>query len=198
MLLLGHVGITFATALAAESLAKNSHSTSGTRHQGLFGRLHATITALAQRIDLRLLIVGSLLPDIIDKPLGLLVLPGVFGTGRLFAHALLFPLALTIAGVWLHHKRGGCSLLVLAYGSVIHLLLDSMWRTPAILLWPLAGPMPRGGSPETWLARILETLLTNPAAYWPEIGGAILLAPLAWSILRYGGVGRFVRSGVVS
>jgi hypothetical protein len=57
--------------------------------------------------------------------------------------------------------------------------------------------MPRGDIGEYWLAQIITTLLTNPAAYVPEIAGAILLAPLLWAILRNGGLMRFLRSGVV-
>jgi hypothetical protein len=36
--------------------------------------------------DIRLLILGSLLPDLIDKPLGHIILPE--NNGRIFAHTL--------------------------------------------------------------------------------------------------------------
>lgn len=198
MLLLGHIGITFGAALGVESLVSRRSQPATPVHHSWTERWHATLTSLARRVDLRVLLLGSLLPDIIDKPLGLVLFPAVYGSGRLYGHALIFPLALTLVGLWLYRRGRGPHVLVLAYGSAMHLLLDAMWRTPSILLWPLAGPMPRGGTPEGWFARLLDTLLTNPAAYWSEIAGVILLAPLAWVILSGGGPGRFMRSGVVN
>ena len=47
------------------------------------------------RRDLFLLVVGSLLPDIIDKPLGLILYHG-FGNGRLYAHTLLFNVSMLL------------------------------------------------------------------------------------------------------
>ena len=199
MLILGHVGITFGVALAADSLRSHTQVALAESHRGLLTRLRHATASLARRIDLRILLVGALLPDIIDKPLGYILLPGLFGTGRLFCHALIFPIVLAAAGMWLYRARRSTHLLVLAYGAGMHLVLDAMWRTPSILLWPFAGPMPRGDAASgDWLARIITTLLTNPAAYLPEIAGAILLVPLLWAIFRGTGPGHFIRSGDVN
>jgi len=199
MLILGHVGITFGAALAAESLRSGAHAGASGPARGLHARLAAATASLSQKVDLRVLLVGSLLPDIIDKPVGLLLLPGVFGTGRLFCHSLVFPLVLAIAGTWLYHAGRNKHLLVLAYGAGMHLALDAMWRTPSILLWPFAGPLPRGaGTAEDWMTRILETLLTDPTAYLPEIAGAILVVPFLWAVLHGVGLRRFLRSGDVN
>ena len=198
MLILGHVGITFGVALAAESLSSRTDPADAKRHSRLLARLGHATASLAGRIDLRLLLIGTLLPDIIDKPLGYILLPSLFGTGRLFCHTLIFPIVLAAAGMWLYRARRSTHLLVLAYASGMHLLLDAMWRTPSVLLWPFAGPMPRGGTSGDWLAGIITTLLTNPAAYLPEIAGAILLVPLLWAIFRGVGPGHFVRSGAVN
>ncbi|WP_418888745.1 metal-dependent hydrolase [Methanothrix soehngenii] len=68
------------------------------------------------------LALGSILPDIIDKPLGLLL----FGTpnmGRTFAHTLLFLLILGAISLRLRDIR----LASLTWGVFIHLILDSMW-----------------------------------------------------------------------
>jgi membrane-bound metal-dependent hydrolase YbcI (DUF457 family) len=199
MLILGHVGITFGVALAAESLSSHTDPAHAGSQCGLLARLRYATASLARRIDLRILLIGTLLPDIIDKPLGYILLPGVFGTGRLFCHALIFPIVLAAAGVWLYRARRSTHLLVLAYGAGMHLVLDAMWRTPSILFWPFAGPMPRGDAAAgEWLARIITTLLTNPAAYLPEIAGVILLVPLLWAIFRGAGPGHFIRSGDVN
>jgi len=198
MLLLGHVGITFGVAVAAEALSPRPHSLVPGRQLAMVRtRLHAAIVSLANRVDLRILLAASLLPDIIDKPVGLLFFPEMFGTGRLFAHSLVFPVILALSGAWLYRTRSNMVLLTLAYGSAMHLLLDSMWRAPGILFWPFAGPIPRGEEAEDWFSHLLTTLLTNPAAYLPEIVGAILLVPLLWVVLRWSGLRRFLRFGVV-
>ncbi len=196
MLLLGHVGITCGTALAVEAvLLRRMQGPDYPR--GLAARLRQATAMLARRVDLRLLAVASLLPDIIDKPLGMLLLADVYGTGRLFCHALIFPVALALAGMALWHWRGIRWMLILAYGSGLHLVLDGMWRTPATLFWPVTRIATRAESTGDWLARLLQELLTNPSAYVSEIVGAIILLPLVCAILKGTGPVRFLRSGTV-
>jgi len=195
MLLLGHAGITFGAALAAD-MARNRHKAAAASKPPTGNRWVEPVRRLSQTVDIRLLLIGSLLPDIIDKPLGLLLLPSVFGGGRLFAHTLLFTLVLTLFGLSLYRFRGNNGVLVLAYGSVMHLVLDSMWASPAILLWPFLGPMPTG-TPDLWLERLLANLVHNPQAYAPEIVGAIIAAPLVWALFRRGGFRDFLRTGTV-
>jgi inner membrane protein len=197
MLLFGHVGITFGAALAADAVGHRSAGTKKLPSSSPLTWLHERTASLSQRVDLRVLVLGSLLPDVIDKPVGLLLFPGYFGTGRLYAHALLFPLVLGLVGARLYRSRGAVHLLVLAYGSFMHLVLDAMWRSPVTLLWPLLGPLEPGHEAGDWMARLIQTLLTNPAAYASEIAGAILLAPLLWAILGRAAFLRFLRSGKV-
>ncbi|MCK9356088.1 MAG: metal-dependent hydrolase [Dehalococcoidia bacterium] len=196
MLILGHVGITCGVALAAEEVALRARH-GGAGPQGFAVKLRHTTALLARHVDLRLLMVASLLPDIIDKPLGLLVLGDVYGSGRLFCHALIFPVALAAAGLLLWHVRHVSALLILAYGAGLHLMLDAMWRTPAVLFWPITAMPAHAASPDGWLQRVLEGLLSNPATYVPEIAGAIMLLPLAYVIIRETGPVRFLRSGTV-
>jgi len=90
----------------------------------LFGHLGLTIgiSWLLERrirIDYRLIALGSLLPDIIDKSFGFLI----FSTGRALAHSVLFILLLFLLAFW---KR---SFLYLAFASFLHLLQDEMWKS---------------------------------------------------------------------
>ncbi len=196
VLILGHIGITCGVALAAEAAALRArHGSAGPR--SLVAQLRRATASLVRHVDLRLLMVASLLPDIIDKPLGLLVLGDVYGSGRLFCHALIFPVALAAAGLLLWHVRRVSALLILAYGAGLHLVLDAMWRTPAVLFWPVTAMPAHLASPEGWLQRVLEGLLSNPATYVPEIAGAIILLPLVYVIVRGTGPVRFLRSGTV-
>jgi len=76
--------------------------------------------------------LGALIPDIIDKPVGHLLLPE--NNGRIFAHTLLFAgLVLTIA---LAYKP----LMPLSFGVSAHHLLDGMFLEPRTAIWPLLGP----------------------------------------------------------
>ena len=124
MLILGHVGC----ALAATQIGEGAY-------KKVAGR---GLAAAAKLIDYRLLVIGAILPDIIDKPLSWLVLAEVLDTTRLIAHTLLFPLLLLV--VWrLNSGRRLNFLLPLAIGSALHLLLDAMWNMPITLLWPFMG-----------------------------------------------------------
>jgi membrane-bound metal-dependent hydrolase YbcI (DUF457 family) len=84
------------------------------------------------------IVVGSLLPDIIDKPLGRIIFAEAVGSGRIFAHTLLFATLLGLAGYYLY-RQGHPNLLIIAAASFCHLFEDSMWNSLEVLLWPLLG-----------------------------------------------------------
>lgn len=158
MLLLGHAGITLGLTKGLEKY--------------LSCRGMKNLTGL---IDYRLVFLGSLLPDIIDKPLGGLVLRETLGNGRIYSHTLLFLFFLIIAGKFACFKYRRPGLFVLAGGSTIHCILDGMWRSPETFLWPVNGWTFPKGDPENWL-RLWADLLTYPDYYLPEIlGGTIIL-----------------------
>ncbi len=84
-------------------------------------------------------LVGSILPDIIDKPLGYIIFPEI-GDGRLIAHALL---GLCIIGIIaLLFQRDILVAGALAGGVVLHQILDEMWKIPVNWLYPFLGPFP--------------------------------------------------------
>jgi hypothetical protein len=117
---------------------------------------HVGLTLAAGRIfrrtNLAFLALGSMLPDIIDKPLGQL-LYGSPAMGRTFAHTLLFLLLISGLALYLRDVR----LASMSGGVLTHLILDSMWASPIILLWPLLGPFPQAAHLEAWA--YLEMLL---------------------------------------
>jgi len=196
MLLLGHIGITCGVALAAEAVAVQ-RGQSPDLPAGVAARLRQATASLSRRVDLRVLAVAALLPDIIDKPLGMVLLADTLGSGRLFCHALIFPVVLAAAGALQWRARRVSALLILAYGSFLHLVLDGMWRNPDVLFWPFTRMPVQAASSHDWLARVLQELITNPAAYVPEIVGATMLLPLIFAILKGTGPVRFLRSGTV-
>lgn len=82
--------------------------------------------------------VGALLPDIIDKPLGRIILAETIGSGRIFAHTLLFGLLLGLAGYYLY-SQSKPELLIIAGASFCHIFEDQIWNSPEVFFWPLLG-----------------------------------------------------------
>lgn len=192
MLGLGHAGITLGAVALAANLFGNSAASR------LPGRPRCSwwLTA-ARKLDFRFLLVGSLLPDIIDKPLGIYLLRDSLGNGRIFAHTLLFLILISLSGWFLYRARKQSWLLVLAAGSGAHLILDRMWQNPRTLLWPLLGTSFDRIDVENWLPGIWNNLLTNPFTYISEMLGGLLLAWFAVCLFNRGTMTEFVKSGKI-
>ncbi len=92
-----------------------------------------------ERIDLRLLILGAVLPDLVDLPIGAIWF-SAFRSVQLFGHTMLFA-ALAMVIVVFSTKRGRARKrwVPLAAGILIHLVLDLMWLDSATLWWPFLG-----------------------------------------------------------
>jgi hypothetical protein len=87
-------------------------------------------------IDLRLIVAGALLPDVVD---GLLAVVGVVGPWP--AHTLLanvgFLMVVMLATRGRRHRRR--RLLALPIGGLLHLALDGAWVDTAGFWWPVLG-----------------------------------------------------------
>ena len=68
-------------------------------------------------------------------------------------------------------------MLLIAGGTLVHLLLDEMWLTPRTLFWPFFGTaFPREEATLTeWVGNMLLALVHNAAVFIPEIIGFIVL-----------------------
>jgi len=128
MLILGHAGITLGAATLLSGALRIKHSSQD--------RKVSWFTSLSSYIDIRLLLIGSLLPDIIDKPVGQLFFREIFSQGRIFSHTLLFLVIITMAGYYLYKRRRAVWLLTLSFGTFMHLILDEIWNAPRTLFWP--------------------------------------------------------------
>jgi inner membrane protein len=159
------------------------------------GRLTSWLTSLGDRIDIRLLLIGSLLPDIIDKPVGVYLFRGVFNSGRIFGHTLLFLIVIGAVGFFLYRSYGRKWLLVLSLGTFLHLITDEMWLDREILLWPLYGfAFPEMGIAD-WRQEMWRRLFAVPGIYIPEIVGGVILVLFVWVVVRNRKVFAFIRDG---
>src|SRR4030042_1013686 len=105
MLAFGHTGITLGTAVLLAGLTTTSRfsrnrkarvdtlrspSPQAAETNYSETRKVSWVESVADHVDLRLLLVGFMLPDIIDKPVGQLLFRETFSSGRIFSHTLIF------------------------------------------------------------------------------------------------------------
>ena len=210
MLVFGHTGITLGAAVLLASVltrrylpksieGKTTVSTPADSkvQESAASQRTSILSRLAERIDLRLLFVGSLLPDIVDKPVGQFFFRDVFSNGRVLSHTLLFLIIVTLAGLWFHRRYAKNWLLVLAFGILTHLICDQMWRSPRTLLWPIYGFSFDRMDLTHWVSNLLYALQTNAQVYVPELVGLVILVWFAAELVRRGRVISFIKTGRV-
>jgi len=106
---------------------------------------------------------GSLFPDLLDKPLTLLM-PGLFGSTRTIGHTLLLASVILLAALILWYRSRSVPGIAFAGTVLFHQLLDMLWTLPVTWFFPLRGMFPvlpaSGGFPQfLWLE------LTNPSEW---------------------------------
>jgi hypothetical protein len=129
-------------------------------------------------LDYRLLVLGALLPDLVDAPFG----------GARVGHTLVASVVV-LAAVMLStrgHRDARRRLLSLPIGMFLHLVVDGAWARTATFWWPAFGWSFTGGLP---------ALVAAPAVFVGKeiVGGACL----AWWCWRVGLGDRGTRSQLV-
>jgi inner membrane protein len=185
MLLFAHTGITLGAAAVISSAANYRGKAAWT-------------ASLSKYLDIRLLVIGSMLPDIIDKPVGQYFFRETFENGRIFSHTLLFLLLLAAGGWLLHRQKKAGWLLALAAGTLAHLVLDQMWNIPQTLLWPLMGWQFPAEDLTGWGENILRSLFSNPMTIVTESIGLIILVWFAVMVAKRKQIGAFLKTGRVA
>ena len=150
----------------------------------------------SERLDFRLVLLGSMLPDILDKPIGGIFLFETFRNGRIFGHTLCFLLFLLALGF----LRRRSAPLILSFGTFMHLLLDKMWLCPQTLLWPAFGLRFPEVQEEDFIALIpefLARLTSDPEVFIPEIIGGSILAWFAVRLFQTRSIRAFLKNGLV-
>lgn len=145
--------------------------------------------------DYRMVLLGSILPDLIDKPIGAFFFRSTFHNTRIFAHTLLFSALLILLGLFLLIKKKNNSILLLGTGAFIHLILDSMWLYPGILLWPYFGLKFPVRTDSNWLGSDFYRLIHDPSYYIPEIIGFIIIAYYFFKLIKNKKIKEFLFKG---
>ena len=118
------------------------------------------------------LVVGSVLPDLMDKPLGHILLQDSFDNGRILFHGLLVVALMLMAAL---PRRYRAPMLCLGGMVLVHQLMDGMWAIPETWFFPLMGAWPQGDAPDYFLMG-LRAELTNPTEWaFGVLGLAILV-----------------------
>lgn len=129
------------------------------------------------RMDLRFLALGAILPSFLDTPFGLAFYPTLQSV-RLVGHTLTL-VAAVMAVVVVRTRRGRPRKrwMPLAIGMLLHLLLDGMWTDPETLWWPFLG---WGFTPagEPTAGAYVVSVLTDWRVWLTECAGLVYLVVL--------------------
>ncbi len=203
MFVMGHTGLTLLAAYSVSYLINTlpqrqpeAEASDVSGRSILVTRSRAgSNTAQRLRIDYRVILLGSLLPDIIDKPLALWILPEVVNQStRNFGHTLIFNIGLLAIGLVLLELIRSYRPLSLGLASLGHLLLDTMWHSPSVLLWPSSGwSFPPHYDRYEWFGFLaLDRWLS-----FPELVGAMVLVWFVAQLYRQRSVLQFLRVGAL-
>lgn len=135
------------------------------------------------RFDYRFLLLGALLPDIIDAPMGgARVLHSVTGSV-----AVLMVVMFSTVGRRPIRRR----LLAIPIGTFLHLVFDGAWANTKVFWWPFGGVAFRNAPLPSWNRGAIDILL--------ELLG---LAMCVWAVRAFGLTDparrkRFWRTGVL-
>lgn len=210
MLFFSHTGITLGTALllarltmqypgldipASEEYSRPEYSP--TEKDLKKAARPSFVSSLTHHVDLRLLLVGSMLPDIIDKPLGHLIFRETISNGRIFSHTGLFLIIFSSLGLFLYRRFSRTGLLVLSFGIAMHLVLDQMWREYHTLAWPAFGFSFEKNDIANWIPEMFSSLFKNPQAYIPEVIGIVVIGLFTYWLISKKQLLSFIRKGKV-
>lgn len=150
-----------------------------------------------RRIDYRVVLLGAVLPDLIDKPIGRIFFEDTFENSRLFGHTLLVWIALLLLIQLTLRGATARRWFILPIACLIHLVLDGMWNEPVTLFWPLFGTeFPKVPVGNYWLEVLLRPF-EHPLVAAQELIGLFLALYLgvAYGLHRRAELRSFLRTG---
>ncbi|GKU31651.1 metal-dependent hydrolase [Clostridium folliculivorans] len=174
MMFFGHVGIT--TALV-KSIDDNLDS--------------------FDSIDYRFVLAGSILPDLIDKPLAVVFLVGHAQSFRFFAHTLIFSVILVIIGIGCYIIKNRNNILMLGICSLIHTILDLSWVFPKIYFYPFLGLRFPMDTSYKFVPNYAKLYFSHFSYFIFEVIGIILLYYFLKKAKSYKSIKSFIKNGKI-
>jgi membrane-bound metal-dependent hydrolase YbcI (DUF457 family) len=141
--------------------------------------------ASSPAIDYRLVALGSVLPDLVDRVQRRWVRTRhLTPDHHLVGHTLLFSLGILLPGLFLAARSRDLRLLSVGVASFSHLLADPAVRSPRTLFWPALGfGFPAANPPSP-----VVTVVT-------QVGAALVVAQVVRALWRGRRLGHFIRTG---
>lgn len=159
----------------------------------VFGHV-ATATALChgldRKADLRWVVFFTLVADIVDKPLGLIVFRETINNGRVWFHSLAVNLLVSLLLVLL--RKPGVYVLALW----LHQFCDLMWTRPWVALWPLTGAFAyRDLDLDDWVYNLF-----GPYNVTSDVIGLIVLAVFArhYRLFEWANLRAWLETGILT
>ena len=128
-----------------------------------------------RRIDYRFILLGAVLPDLVDGVLGLFLFDGP--AGRWAAHSILAVVVVSVAIIVGLKGERRLSVFGIGVGWLIHLVADGMWEAPETFFWPAFGNRFSTSPAEPYSWDVLLDPLSHLSTWGAELAG---LAILAW------------------
>ncbi|MFN2526477.1 MAG: metal-dependent hydrolase [Actinomycetota bacterium] len=148
-------------------------------HAGL-GALITYISLGRRRIDYRYVLLGAVLPDVVDAIAAFFIeLPSLRGP----AHTLLVVVAVAVLIVVFFRAERRLAVFGLAVGWLTHLVADGMWAAPRTLYWPAFGTAFESSPRESYSVDLIVHPADHLAAWGAEFVG---LAILVWFWVAFG------------
>ncbi|MEE9152339.1 MAG: metal-dependent hydrolase [Thermoplasmata archaeon] len=166
MFLFGHIGMTIGIVYLLVWMIHNKIGNDGANQISV------------SNIDFRMVAIAAMVPDIIDKVVGMIILKEEISNGRLFTHSsviigIISICLFVVARVKLSHRL---KILYCVSPLWIHLLLDRMWEEPHTFFWPIFGTsFPRL---DIEFSDYFSILLSNPYVFVGELLGILIIVTL--------------------
>jgi hypothetical protein len=93
------------------------------------------------RMAVGIAVLGSFLPDLVDKPLAHFFLAGPVNLGQILGHILLGCLTILAVALVVYRRYHDRLVLLLPAGVLLHQVMDLAWLDPATWLYPVLGPL---------------------------------------------------------
>jgi inner membrane protein len=133
------------------------------------------VTIGRRRVDYRFVLLGAVLPDIVD---GLLHVFGVFDgpAGRWIAHSLLSAIVIAVVILVAFKGERRLSIFGIFVGWLLHQVGDGMWSAPETFFWPAFGTnfSTTPAEPYSW------DLLSHPFDHLGTWGGEVAGLLILW------------------